>query len=67
MPELLLEYDKGYEVAKKQMKGFGGVLSFKINAYRNTYNKFTSDFHNGFFRFSVGIEDIININQALEK
>jgi methionine-gamma-lyase len=84
--------------------GYGGVLSFGLNADHDTHNQFVShlkvitsavslghdeslivflgedderqylypeEFHGGFFRFSVGIEDqddIINdIKQALEK
>ncbi len=100
-----LESNRGYEVAKKQMSpGFGGVLSFGLNADHDTHNKFVSylrvitsavslghdeslivflgedderqylypeEFHNGFFRFSVGIEDaediIEDLRQALEK
>jgi len=100
-----LESDKGYNIAKKQMKsGFGGMISFGLNADHDTHNKFVSllnvitsavslghdeslivflgedderqylypeEFHNGFFRFSVGIEDVddlINdLTQAFEK
>ncbi len=94
-----------YEIAKKQMApGFGGVLSFGLNADHDTHNRFVSylrvitsavslghdeslivflgenderqylfpeEFHGGFFRFSVGIEDaediIADLKQALEK
>ncbi len=100
-----LKSHKGYEIAKSQMTpGFGGVLSFGLNADHDTYNRFVShlkvitsavslghdeslivfigenderqylypeEFHNGFFRFSVGIEDtediIADLNQAFEK
>jgi methionine-gamma-lyase len=100
-----LESNKGHSIAKKQMNpGYGGVLSFGLNADHDTHNQFVShlkvitsavslghdeslivflgedderqylypeEFHGGFFRFSVGIEDqddIINdIKQALEK
>jgi methionine-gamma-lyase len=100
-----LESNKGYEIAKTQMApGFGGVLSFGLNADHDTYNKFVShlkvitsavslghdeslivfigenderqylypeEFHDGFFRFSVGIEDaddiIEDLRQAFEK
>lgn len=96
---------KGHEIAKKQMmNGFGGVLSFGLNADHDTHNRFVShlnlitsavslghdkslivflgenderqylyseEFHDGFFRLSVGIEDtqdlINDIHQALEK
>jgi methionine-gamma-lyase len=99
-----LESNKGHQIAKKQMTGFSGMLSFGLKADHDTYNRFVShlrvitsavslghdeslivflgeederqylypeEFHNGFFRFSVGIEDvedIINdIKQALQK
>lgn len=100
-----LESHKGHEIAKRQMtNGFGGVLSFGLNADHDTHNRFVShlkvitsavslghdeslivflgedderqylypeEFHNGFFRFSVGIEDkedlISDLKQALEK
>lgn len=100
-----LESHKGHEIAKRQMtNGFGGVLSFGLNADHDTHNRFVShlkvitsavslghdeslivflgedderqylypeEFHNGFFRFSVGIEDkedlIGDLKQALEK
>ncbi|MBQ8132801.1 MAG: PLP-dependent transferase [Clostridia bacterium] len=86
-----LKSSKGHEIAKSQMEnGFGGVLSFGLNADHDTYNKFVSnlkiitsavslghdgtlivflgedderqylypeEFHNGFFRLSVGLED----------
>ena len=99
-----LEDHKGHEVAKKQMSpGFGGVLSFGLNADHNKHNEFVShlkvitsavslghdeslivflgenderqylypnEFHNGFFRFSVGLEDlediIADLRQAME-
>ena len=92
-------------MAKKQMSpGFGGVLSFGLQADHDAHNRFVSylkvitsavslghdeslivflgenderqylypeKFHNGFFRFSVGIEDVEDIigdlKQALEK
>ena len=100
-----LESHKGHEIAKKQMSpGFGGVLSFGLNADHDTHNRFVSnlriitsavslghdesiivflgenderqylypkEFHAGFFRFSVGIEDaediIEDLRQAFEK
>ena len=100
-----LERHRGHEVAKKQMSpGFGGVLSFGLNADHDTHNRFVSylkvitsavslghdeslivflgenderqylypeEFHKGFFRFSVGIEDaediIEDLRQALEQ
>ena len=100
-----LNNHKGHDIAKSQMNpGFGGVLSFGLNAGHDTYNRFVShlkvitsavslghdeslivflgenderqylypeEFHNGFLRFSVGIEDIEDIiadlNQAFEK
>ena len=99
-----LETDKGYQVAKKQMSGFSGMLSFGLKADHDTHNKFISklkvitsavslghdeslivflgedderqylypeEFKNGFFRFSVGIEDaediIEDIKQALNE
>ena len=100
-----LESHKGHEIAKKQMSpGYGGVLSFGLNACHDTHNQFVrqlkvitsavslghdeslivflgenderqylypEEFHNGFFRFSVGIEDaediIEDLRQALEK
>ena len=99
-----LETDKGYQVAKKQMSGFSGMLSFGLKADHDTHNKFISklkvitsavslghdeslivflgedderqylypeEFKNGFFRFSVGIEDaediIGDIKQALNE
>lgn len=97
-----LEDDPGYEVAKTQMSGFGGMMSFGLKAGHDKYNEFVSHlkiitsavslghdeslivflgeddermhfydkrFHNGFFRFSVGIEDaediMSDIDQAL--
>jgi len=99
-----LENHKGHDIAKKQMTGFSGVLSFGLKADHDTHNKFVShlkvitsavslghdeslivflgeederqylypeEFKNGFFRFSVGIEDVEDIigdiRQALEK
>lgn len=99
-----LENHKGHDIAKKQMTGFSGVLSFGLKADHDTHNKFVSylkvitsavslghdeslivflgeederqylypeEFKNGFFRFSVGIEDVEDIigdiKQALEK
>lgn len=100
-----LESHRGHAVAKKQMSpGFGGVLSFGLNADHDTHNRFVShlkvitsavslghdeslivflgenderqylypeEFHKGFFRFSVGIEDaediIEDLRQALEQ
>lgn len=97
-----LEDDPGYEVAKTQMSGFGGMMSFGLKAGHDKCNEFVSHlkiitsavslghdeslivflgeddermhlydkrFHNGFFRFSVGIEDaediMSDIDQAL--
>lgn len=100
-----LEDDPGHATALRQMQpGFGGVLSFGLDADHDTHNRFVShlrvitsavslghdeslivflgenderqylyppQFHNGFFRFSVGIEDvediIADIEQALVK
>ena len=87
-----LQNHKGHDIAKRQMiNGFGGVLSFALNADHNTHNRFVAalevitsavslghdeslivflgekderqylypeEFHNGFFRLSVGIEDV---------
>lgn len=97
-----LKDDPGYEVAKTQMSGFGGMMSFGLKAGHDKCNEFVSHlkiitsavslghdeslivflgeddermhlydkrFHNGFFRFSVGIEDaediMSDIDQAL--
>ncbi|MGM9937769.1 MAG: trans-sulfuration enzyme family protein [Candidatus Ornithomonoglobus sp.] len=95
-----LESFKGHETAQKQMKGFGGMMSFGIKADHDTHNRFVSnlklitsavslghdaslivflgedderqylypeEFHNGFFRFSVGIEDADDIIADLEQ
>lgn len=100
-----LEDHPGHNIATSQMSpGYGGVLSFGLNADHDTYNRFVShlkvitsavslghdeslivflgenderqylypeEFHNGFFRFSVGIEDsediIEDLRQAFEK
>lgn len=100
-----LESHKGHEIAKQQMSpGFGGVLSFGLDADHDSHNRFVShlrlitsavslghdeslivflgenderqylypkEFHGGFFRFSVGLEDtediIEDLRQALEK
>jgi methionine-gamma-lyase len=95
-----LESFKGHELAKKQMKGFGGMLSFGIKADHDTHNKFVShlklitsavslghgaslivflgedderqylypeEFHNGFFRFSAGLEDAEDIIADLDQ
>ena len=100
-----LEDHPGHDIAVSQMSpGFGGVLSFGLNADHDTYNRFVSHlkvitsavslghdeslivflgedderqylypekFHNGFLRFSVGIEDtediIEDLRQAFEK
>lgn len=99
-----LESHKGHEIAKRQMfGGYGGVLSFGLNADHDTHNRFVAalriitsavslghdeslivflgenderqylypqEFHGGFFRFSVGIEDkedlIADLAQALQ-
>ncbi|MBQ8300806.1 MAG: aminotransferase class I/II-fold pyridoxal phosphate-dependent enzyme [Clostridia bacterium] len=37
-----LEDFKGHEIAKKQMKGFGGMLSFGIKADHDKHNEFVS-------------------------
>ncbi len=100
-----LEDHKGHDIAASQMmNGFGGMMSFGLNADHDTYNRFVShlkvitsavslghtgslivfigenderqylypeEFHNGFLRFSVGIEDaddiIADLKQAFEK
>lgn len=100
-----LEDHKGHDIAKSQMEnGFGGMLSFGLNADHDTYNRVVShlkvitsavslghagslivfigeederqylypeEFHNGFFRFSTGLEDaediIEDLRQAFEK
>lgn len=100
-----LEDHKDHDIAKSQMEnGFGGMLSFGLNADHDTYNRFVShlkvitsavslghagslivfigedderqylypeEFHNGFFRFSTGLEDaediIEDLRQAFEK
>ncbi len=100
-----LEDHKDHYIAKSQMEnGFGGMLSFGLNADHDTYNRFVShlkvitsavslghagslivfigedderqylypeEFHNGFFRFSTGLEDaediIEDLRQAFEK
>ena len=100
-----LESHPGHEVAKRQMSpGFGGVISFGLNADHDGHNRFVSrlrvitsavslghdeslivfigedderqylypeQFHGGFFRFSVGLEDtadiIADIEQAFDK
>ena len=96
-----LKSHKGHEVAKSQMiNGYGGVLSFGLNADHDTHNRFVSylkvitsavslghdeslivflgedderqylypeEFHDGFFRISVGIEDIEDIIGDLEQ
>lgn len=91
---------KGHEIAKKQMKGFSGMLSFGIKADHDKHNEFVShlklitsavslghgasliaflgedderqylypeEFHNGFFRMSVGTEDAKDIIADLEQ
>lgn len=91
---------KGHDIAKKQMKGFGGMLSFGIKADHDKHNEFVShlklitsavslghgasliaflgedderqylyseEFHNGFFRMSVGTEDARDIIADLEQ
>ncbi len=100
-----LEDHKGHDIAVSQMEnGFGGVLSFGLNADHDTYNRVVShlkiitsavslghdgsliafigenderqylypeEFHNGFFRMSVGLEDaediIDDLRQAFEQ
>lgn len=100
-----LEDHKDHDIAVSQMEnGFGGVLSFGLNADHDTYNKVVShlklitsavslghdgsliafigenderqylypeEFHNGFFRMSVGLEDaediIDDLRQAFEQ
>ena len=91
---------KGHDIAKKQMKGFSGMLSFGIKADHDKHNEFVShlklitsavslghgasliaflgedderqylypeEFHNGFFRMSVGTEDAKDIIADLEQ
>ncbi|NDO19486.1 aminotransferase class I/II-fold pyridoxal phosphate-dependent enzyme [Lachnospiraceae bacterium MD329] len=91
---------KGHDIAKKQMKGFSGMLSFGIKAAHDKHNEFVShlklitsavslghgasliaflgedderqylypeEFHNGFFRMSVGTEDAKDIIADLEQ
>lgn len=95
-----LKNHPNHGIASKQMKGYGGVLSFGIKGDHDTHNRFVSnlkvitsavslghdeslivflgedderqylypeEFHNGFFRFSVGIEDIEDIIADLEQ
>lgn len=100
-----LEDHKDHDIAVSQMEnGFGGVLSFGLNADHDTYNRVVShlklitsavslghdgtliafigedderqylypeEFHNGFYRMSVGLEDVNDIiddlRQAFEK
>lgn len=100
-----LEDFPGHDIAVSQMEnGFGGVLSFGLNADHDKYNRVVShlklitsavslghdgslivfigedderqylypeEFHNGFYRMSVGIEDtediIEDLRQAFEK
>ena len=95
-----LENHKDHDIAVSQMEnGFGGVLSFGLNADHDTYNRFVShlklitsavslghdgtliafigenderqylypeEFHNGFFRMSVGLEDAEDIIDDLK-
>lgn len=91
---------KNHDIAKKQMKGFSGMLSFGIKADHDKHNEFVShlklitsavslghgasliaflgedderqylypeEFHNGFFRMSVGTEDAKDIIADLEQ
>lgn len=91
---------KGHDIAKKQMKGFSGMLSFGIKADHDKHNEFVShlklitsavslghgasliaflgedderqylypeEFHNGFFRMSIGTEDAKDIIADLEQ
>ncbi len=91
---------KGHDIAKKQMTGFSGMLSFGIKAAHDKHNEFVShlklitsavslghgasliaflgedderqylypeEFHNGFFRMSVGTEDAKDIIADLEQ
>lgn len=96
---------KDHDIAVSQMEnGFGGVLSFGLNADHDTYNRVVShlklitsavslghdgtliafigenderqylypeEFHNGFYRMSVGLEDvediIADLTQAFQK
>ncbi|MCI9085181.1 MAG: aminotransferase class I/II-fold pyridoxal phosphate-dependent enzyme [Clostridia bacterium] len=91
---------KGHDIAKKQMNGFSGMLSFGIKAAHDKHNEFVShlklitsavslghgasliaflgedderqylypeEFHNGFFRMSVGTEDAKDIIADLEQ
>ena len=98
-----LKSNKYHTLAAKQMRGFGGVLSFGLKADHDTYNRFIAslkvitsavslgheeslivflgeederqylypeEFHAGFLRLSVGLEDIEDlkndITQALK-
>ena len=95
-----LESHPHHDLAKRQMKGFGGVISFGVEADDKTVEKFCahlkvvtfavslghdeslifpqpsyderidlypSQFHKGFIRFSVGLEDPQDIIQDLNK
>ena len=91
---------RGHEIAARQMKpGFGGMMSFGLDADHDTHNKFVAalrvitsavslghdesliaflgedderqylypeEFHGGFFRFSVGLEDVEDIIADLD-
>lgn len=95
-----LESHPHHDLAKRQMKGFGGVISFGVEADDKTVEKFCahlkvvtfavslghdeslifpqpsyderidlypSQFHKGFIRFSVGLEDPQDIIQDLNQ
>ena len=95
-----LESNPHHDLAKRQMKGFGGVISFGVEADDKTVEKFCahlkvvtfavslghdeslifpqpsyderidlypSQFHKGFIRFSVGLEDPQDIIQDLNQ
>ncbi|MDR1141986.1 MAG: aminotransferase class I/II-fold pyridoxal phosphate-dependent enzyme [Planctomycetaceae bacterium] len=95
-----LQSHRQHDVAAKQMlSGFGGVLSFGLNANHDTHNRFIDnlriitsavslghdeslivflgenderqylypeEFHDGFFRLSVGLEDVDDLIKDLQ-
>lgn len=96
-----LQHHRQHDIAVAQMSpGFGGVLSFGLNADHDAHNRFIAnlkivtsavslghdeslivfigenderqylypkEFHNGFFRFSVGLEDTGDIINDLQQ
>lgn len=96
-----LESHKGHSIAAEQMhNGYGGVLSFGLDADHDTHNRFVAvlrvitsavslghdeslivflgedderqylypeEFHKGFFRFSVGLEDVQDLIDDLDQ